>query len=74
MRILSLTVATLAASAFAIAPAAACNWMKSAESEQMTVATLPADDDAGTVSIATNDLSLETIKQMDLQSGTETTE
>ncbi|MTI44592.1 hypothetical protein JM93_02458 [Roseibium hamelinense] len=63
MRILSLTLAVIATSAFAIAPASACSWMKSAESEKITVATAPTADDSN-VSIATNDLSVETIKEM----------
>lgn len=62
MRVLSLSVAALAVSAFAIAPASACAWMKSAESTNQTVVeTVPETPD---VSIATNDLSEAVLKEV----------
>jgi hypothetical protein len=62
MRVLSLTLSALAVSAFAIAPAAACEWMKSAESTNQTVVeVVPETTD---VSIATNDLSEAVLKEV----------
>ncbi len=66
MRILSTVVAALAISAFAFAPANACSWGKTAKAKtEMTVAdtTLVPQVDTD-VSIATNDLSDETIREM----------
>lgn len=63
MRVLSLTLATLATSAVAIVPATACSWMKTAEKENMTVVDVPTVE-KGDVAIATNDLSDEAIKNM----------
>jgi hypothetical protein len=58
MRLLSTGIAALAVTAFAIAPAAACSWNKTAQAKQMTVAETPVAPDTGTgVAIATNDLS-----------------
>lgn len=62
MRVLSLTLSALAVSAFAIAPANACEWMKSAESTNQTVVeVVPETPD---VSIATNDLSEAVLKEV----------
>jgi len=63
MRVLSLTLAVLASSAFAIVPASACSWGKTASKDKMTVAEIPTIED-GDVAIATNDLSDATIKSM----------
>ncbi|MEE4014022.1 hypothetical protein V1T76_18295 [Roseibium sp. FZY0029] len=58
MRLLSTGIAALAVTAFAIAPAAACSWNKTAKAKQMTVAETPVLPDTGSdVAIATNDLS-----------------
>ncbi|TYC79973.1 hypothetical protein FMN63_01645 [Stappia sp. BW2] len=58
MRLLSTGIAALAVTAFAIAPAAACSWNKSAQAKQMTVAETPVLPETGSdVAIATNDLS-----------------
>ncbi|MGS4986647.1 hypothetical protein ACVDG9_01705 [Roseibium sp. RP-7] len=58
MRLLSTGIAALAVTAFAIAPAAACSWNKTAQSKQMTVAETPVLPDTDSdVAIATNDLS-----------------
>jgi len=59
MRLLSTTLASLALTAFAFAPANACPWSKTSEAKtDMTVAetTLLPQEDTD-VSIATNDLS-----------------
>ncbi|WP_420412453.1 hypothetical protein [Roseibium sp.] len=63
MRLLTSGLAALAVCAFAVAPAHACSWGKTASSGKMTVAetsTVPETD----VSIATNDLSEETLKEV----------
>lgn len=71
MRVLSLSVAALAVSAFAIAPASACEWMKSAESANQTVVeVLPETPD---ISIATNDLSDEVLNEVTLEPVTDET-
>jgi len=59
MRLLSSLALIGAVSAFAIAPASACSWMKSAEADdQMTVVqTLPTTVED--VAVATNDLDIE---------------
>ncbi|WP_422374340.1 hypothetical protein [Roseibium sp.] len=59
MRFLSTGVAALALTAFAIVPAQACSWNKSAKAEdKMTVAeTLTAPQIDADVAVATNDLS-----------------
>ncbi len=66
MRILSTVVAGLAVSVFALAPAHACSWGKTAKAKtQMTVAETTVVPQVDTdVSIATNDLSDEVIKEM----------
>ncbi|GGB47468.1 hypothetical protein GCM10011316_19510 [Roseibium aquae] len=63
MRVLSLTLAVLASSAFAIVPASACSWGKTASKDKMTVAEIPTVKD-GDVAVATNDLSDALIKSM----------
>lgn len=63
MRLLTTGLAALAVCAFTFAPAQACSWGKTASSGKMTVAdtsTVPETD----VSIATNDLSDEVIKEV----------
>lgn len=59
MRFLSTGVAALALTAFAIVPAQACSWNKTAKAEdKMTVAeTLTAPQIDTDVAVATNDLS-----------------
>lgn len=67
MRLLSAGVSALALTAFAIVPASACSWGKTAKTKDMTVAEtaiLPTADE--NVSIATNDLSEEALKEMNL--------
>ena len=63
MRLLSTGVAALALTAFAAIPASACSFGKSAKAKpQMTVADATVPPQAGTdISIATNDLSEETV-------------
>lgn len=58
MRLLKTGIAALALAAFAIAPASACSWHKTAKAkEKMSVAETTVIPDAdGDVSIATNDL------------------
>ncbi|POF34074.1 hypothetical protein [Roseibium marinum] len=66
MRLLTTGIAALALTAFAVAPASACPWDKTAQAKQkMTVAevtTLPQFDTEA--AIATNDLSDETLRKM----------
>lgn len=65
MRLLTSGVTALALTAFAVVPAQACSWGKTAKAEdKMTVAetaTVPQVDTD--VSIATNDLSDEVLKE-----------
>ncbi|QFT34716.1 hypothetical protein K1718_26585 [Roseibium porphyridii] len=64
MRLLSTGVAALALTAFAIVPASACSWGKTAKSKNMTVADTTVIPEVDTdVSIATNDLSDETLEE-----------
>lgn len=58
MRLLSILFSALALTAFLIAPASACPWSKSADSQQMTVADTNEIPQVDTdISLATNDLS-----------------
>ncbi|MEO9526673.1 hypothetical protein [Roseibium sp.] len=65
MRLLSTSVAAIALAAFAIAPANACSWGKSAKAkEKMTVAdTMIVPQVETDVAIATNDLSDDILKE-----------
>ncbi|MEM9634225.1 MAG: hypothetical protein AAGA50_23045 [Pseudomonadota bacterium] len=62
MRLVSILISALALIALVIAPASACPWSKSADSQQMTVADISevpqVDSD---ISLATNDLSDEVL-------------
>ncbi|MEP3430789.1 MAG: hypothetical protein ABJN98_19050 [Roseibium sp.] len=66
MRHLSTGISALALIAFAIVPASACSWGKSAKAkDNMTVTeTMIAPDVDTDISIATNDLSDEALKDM----------
>ncbi|MEP2880135.1 MAG: hypothetical protein ABJL55_02575 [Roseibium sp.] len=66
MRHLSTGITALALTAFAIVPASACSWGKSAKAkDNMTVAETTIVPDINTeISIATNDLSDEALKDM----------
>jgi hypothetical protein len=65
MRLLTTGIAALAACTFTLAPASACSWGKTASAKQMTVAETTVAPDAETdVSIATNDLSDEAVKNL----------
>lgn len=58
MRILTTFLSTIAVNAFAIAPAAACTWDKTASvKKKMTVAQAPFAGTPDDVAIGTNDLS-----------------
>ncbi|MES0883241.1 hypothetical protein [Roseibium sp. SCP14] len=58
MRLMSILFSALALIAFLIAPASACSWSKSADSQQMTVADVSEVPQTGAdISLATNDLS-----------------
>ena len=63
MRLMSTGVAALALTAFAIVPAQACSWNKTAKADtKMTVAeTLVVPQTESDVAIATNDLSTEVL-------------
>ncbi len=61
MRVLSLAVTGAALLGFAIAPASACEWMKSAKSNMTVVETVPETPD---VSVATNDLAPEILEEV----------
>lgn len=65
MRLLSTGVAAIAVTAFAIAPASACSWGKTAKAkEKMTVADVSVVPQVDMdVSIATNDLSDEILRE-----------
>lgn len=65
MRLLTTGIAALAVSAFAVAPAYACSWGKTASKDNYTVAdTSDIPETDMSVSIATNDLSEDTIKKL----------
>lgn len=68
MRILSTGLAALALISLATVPAAACSWGKTAKADtKMTVAEMPIAPDAGaSISIATNDISDEMLKETEL--------
>lgn len=65
MRLISTAIAGLAIAAFAIAPAQACSWGKTAKAdENMTVADTSIVPEVDTdVAIATNDLSVEVTQE-----------
>jgi len=62
MRVLSPTLAAFAISAFALAPASACEWMKSAQKDGLSIT--QSEPVAADISIATNDLSESVVKEM----------
>lgn len=64
MRVLSLTLAAFAISAFAVAPASACEWMKSAQKDDLSIT--QSEPVAADISIATNDLSDGALEEMTL--------
>jgi len=65
MRLISTAIAGLAIAAFAIAPAHACSWGKTAKADKnMTVADTSIVPEVDTdVAIATNDLSVEVTQE-----------
>ncbi|WP_305984803.1 hypothetical protein [Roseibium sp. MMSF_3544] len=65
MRLISTAIAGLALTAFAIVPASACSWGKTAKADtQMTVADTTIVPDVDTdVAIATNDLDTEVLQE-----------
>lgn len=62
MRVLSLTLAAFALSAFALVPASACEWMKSAQKDGLSIT--QSEPVAADISIATNDLSEGALEEM----------
>lgn len=69
MRVLSLTLATVALSGFALAPAGACEWMKMTQRNDATVG--QAQPQTPDVLVATNDLADAVVKEMTVKPATE---
>ncbi|MFN3129580.1 hypothetical protein [Roseibium sp.] len=65
MRLLTTGIAALVVSTFALAPAHACSWGKTAKAKDMTVAETTVAPEIDTdISIATNDLSDQVLQEM----------